>query len=378
MLERRQYLLVVLTPVHIGAGVSMGPEEYFLDGDWLVRFSAAYVFGLMSDGERRRYEELMNGSDYQAGIRLVREVAKRRREECTRYRVRIGEACKARLEILLAQRDNAVQTMPHSGDQDLVVVPGTAIKGAIRTALLSELLQRKPDLVARTEKKLSSSLGPKLSVNSRDLESEIIGGPNNRMEADPFRFLTVRDTVISASKVRVDQFEMVGRNGMPPHRRGGGISMYGERLISLVDDIEPKQAAVGSVEIGLDAERQQDRRLHGVLQGATMLRWEDVEGMTRAFYGRRLVREKERFSALYEELKPNQSRVLDVAKQKGLLLRIGRHSHFEAASFDGVRRGWQIMPKQPGRAIEMGSTRTVCRLQDGARRAMGWVWLCPK
>jgi hypothetical protein len=377
MLERRRYAMVVLTPVHIGTGVSIGPEEYFLDGDWFVRFSTAHVFGLMSDGERLRYEQLMNGSDFQAGIRLVREVAKRHQTECARYRVPVGEACRARLEVLSAQRDNAVQTMPHAGDPDKVVVPGTAIKGAIRTALLSELLQRKPDLVARTERQVWSSPGQRLFVNSRDLESEVIGAPKNRMEADPFRFLTVRDASISASKMRVDQFQMVGRDGEPKGGTGagGGILIYGERLISLADRLGVKQAAVGVVDIGLDEGRQRDAGVDRVLQGATKLRWTDVEEMTRAFYSRRLAEEMDRFAPLYEWLKPDQ---LKLAMENGLLLRIGRHSHFEAASLDGVRRGWQIMPR-PGKAIAMGSTRTVCRLQDGSKSAaMGWVWLCPQ
>jgi hypothetical protein len=377
MLERRQYVMVVLTPVHVGTGVSIGPEEYFLDGDWFVRFSAAQVFGLMTDSERRRYEQLMNGSDFQAGIKLVREVAKRRQAECTRYRVPVGDACRARLEVLLAQRDNAVQTMPHTGDPDRLVVPGTAIKGAIRTALLSEWLQKKPDLVARTERQVWSGSGQRLFVNSRDLESEIIGAPKNRMEADPFRFLTVRDARIQTSKMRVDQFQMVGRDGelKSGTAAGGGISIYGERLISLADGIGQEEASVGYVQIGLDEGRQHDSRVHKVLQGATKLCWEDVESRTRAFYRRRLETEMERFPALYEKF---QLKRYKVAMENGLLLRIGRHSHFEAASLDGVRRGWQIMPK-PGKAIAMGSTRTVCRLQDGNNSAaMGWVWLWPQ
>ena len=377
MLELRQYVMVVLTPVHIGTGVSIGPEEYFLDGDCFVRFSTAHVFGLMSDGERGRYEQLMNGSDFQAGVKLVREVAKRHQTECARYQVPVGLACKTRLEVLSAQRDNAVQTMPHAGDQDQVVVPGTAIKGAIRTALLSEWLQTKPDLVARTERQVWSSPGQKLFVNSRDLESEIIGVPKNRMEADPFRFLTVRDARIPASKMRVDQFQMGGRDGKPKSVTavGGGISIYGERLISLADRLGKNQAAVGVVEIGLDEGRQRDAGVDRVQQGAIKLRWTDVEKMTRAFYSQRLAEEMDRFPTLYEWLKPDQ---LKLAMENGLLLRIGRHSHFEAASLDGVRRGWQIMPR-PGKAIAMGSTRTVCRLQDGSKSAaMGWVWLCPQ
>jgi hypothetical protein len=170
---------------------------------------------------------------------------------------------------------------------------------------------------------------------------------------------------------------MVGRDGEPKGGTGagGGILIYGERLISLADRLGVKQAAVGVVDIGLDEGRQRDAGVDRVLQGATKLRWTDVEEMTRAFYSRRLAEEMDRFAPLYEWLKPDQ---LKLAMENGLLLRIGRHSHFEAASLDGVRRGWQIMPR-PGKAIAMGSTRTVCRLQDGSKSAaMGWVWLCPQ
>jgi CRISPR-associated protein Csm5 len=375
--KKRRYTLVPLTPVHVGSGVSVGPEEYYLDGDYFVRFGAAHVFGMMTDAERRRYEQMVDGASYRDGIELVRLVAKRNSTASTLYRIPIGKDCTARLGALAEQRENAVQAMAHAGESGDALIPGTAIKGAIRTALLSEWLQQKPSLLERTSREVTASAGARTAIDSRDLEGEIMGVPRRTMEADPFRFLTVRDTPVKSTGFCVDRFEMLGRDGQPKSGQGssGGVSMFGERLLSVADRVGVKKASVGVVEIVLDEGKQRDARVEGVTKGAAKIGWDDLEAKTRGFYKKRLEEELDRFCALYEWLKPDEWKL---ATEHGLLLRLGRHAHFEASSLDGIRRGWQIMPR-PGRAITMGSTRTVCTLRDGVKKApMGWVWLCPR
>lgn len=57
-----------------------------------------------------------------------------------------------------------------------------------------------------------------------------------------------------------------------------------------------------------------------------------------------------------------------------LLLRVGRFSHFESASLDKLRQGWQPQGK---RAIREGSTRAVIE-QESGRTPFGWLALVPR
>lgn len=372
MLETRRYKVVPLTPVHVGSGTTIGPEEYYFDGRELVRFGTANTFGKMTDGERRHYEKVMDGADFLAGIDLVRNVAKRHASETTIYRVAIGDECKARLDVKEVQRDNAVQSMAHVGESGNALIPGTAIKGAIRTALLSERLAKQPAMMEQFGKQIRANSGSRLNVDSVAMERDVLHIGQNAMEADPFRFLTVRDLQVRASGFRVDRFQIVGRDGLPKtgNNNNSGIAIYGERLVAMADGMA--NASAGTLEIALEQQKQKNRDVKALLGNAVSIGWAELEESTRSFFLRRFEADRERFSPLFGWLKPTW---LDVIRNNGLFLRVGRYSHFEAASLDGIRRGWQSMPYR-GKAIESGSSRTVCTLQDGKDRApMGWIWL---
>ena len=62
-------------------------------------------------------------------------------------------------------------------------------------------------------------------------------------------------------------------------------------------------------------------------------------------------------------------------QERGLLLRVGRFSHFESLSVDNLRQGWNV---QARKSITEGSSRTLCRCRpnpDGAGTALPFGWL---
>ena len=60
------------------------------------------------------------------------------------------------------------------------------------------------------------------------------------------------------------------------------------------------------------------------------------------------------------------------AGRKRMLLRIGRFSHFESLSVDGLREGYNIQARKP--ITNMGATRTRCLMENG-RPPMPFGWL---
>lgn len=109
-----------------------------------------------------------------------------------------------------------------------------------------------------------------------------------------------------------------------------------------------------------------------------------------SFYAGRILAERRRFFAEAQPperifgaqglIKINADKVLVTKsiQERGLLLRIGRFSHFESLSVDHLRQGWNAQKKQPFKPGEEGSSRTLCRCRsttEGASLALPFGWL---
>lgn len=375
MAETRQYHVVPITPVFVGTGTSLGPEEYYIDEKAMVRFSTAKAIAVMREGERKQLEKFMDGAGMVEGIQMLREVA-RREASTTLYRLPVGDECLERLRSLSRTSDQAIQTMPHTLENGHGYIPGTAIKGAIRTAVLSGWLQQQPGLLNRYQREIWAE-GTRLP-DSRKLEAEILGG--GQMESDPFRYLSVRDVSIHPREMRVDSFFMVDREGRP---KGDKIAMFGERLACAVEG-KPTGSEVevhhqgrkitlptaGTVEISIEADKRRDERVKRIFGATRSLDFKEQAALCRHFYLGRLQAERRRFPSLYKWFDPV---IESLIATTGVFLRIGRHSHFESASLDGIRKGSNVQLRMP---IREGSTRTTCSLKAGSdRTSMGWVLL---
>lgn len=375
MAETRQYYVVPITPVFVGSGTSLGPEDYYIDGKEMVRFSTAKAIAVMNDGERKQLERFMDGAGMVEGLQMLREIARREAATTTLYRLPVGDGCLDRLKTLSRTSDQAIQTMPHMLESGHGYIPGTAMKGAIRTAILNGWLQQQPNLRDRYQREIWSQGG--YLPDSRAMETAILGG--GQFESDPFRFLNVRDVAVHPREMRVDSFQMVDRQGEP---KGSGIAMFGERLNSAVDGpvcgasvtiplgkSEVRLPIAGKVEISIETEKRKDPRVANVFGKARTIGFKEQADFCRQFYLGRLRAERERFPNLYWWFDADIESLISKA---GIFLRVGRHSHFESASLEGVRKGWNV---QLRKAIQEGSTRTVCRLRSGYASPMGWIWL---
>jgi len=382
MAETRRYHVVPISPLFLGTGNSLGPEEYYIDRDHLVRFSTANTIAAMTANERNQLEMQMDGASILDGVTLLRQVARRESAKTTLYRLPAGESFRERLASLNRDSDQAIQTMSHAGDSGHGVLPGTALKGAIRTALLSQWLAEDPGKQSSYRADIQRNQRPGINVDSRKLEADVLGG---EFDSDPFRYLAVRDVTVSVEQMQVDSFQMVGRDGSPKGggSKGKGVAIFGERVRSFIDgnpiigkplEIEYKGGPflfprAGRVEISIETEKRKDPRVKELFKGAKEITFKQQMLACRTFYSGRLRAERERFPELYRWLTET---LADLFANTGTLLRIGRYSHFESASLDGIRMGWNVQKRQP---IESGNSRTACPLANGDLAPMGWLWL---
>ncbi|MBK8185548.1 MAG: type III-A CRISPR-associated RAMP protein Csm5 [Candidatus Competibacteraceae bacterium] len=368
-----------LTPIHVGDGNTLAPEDYLIEGDHLIQFNRAAVLRDMKSEVRRQLEERLDRNEFQAAQEILRKSVQAAHQRC---RIQIGAESKADLLKAVGNpldpviRQRAVQSFVRNPLTGRPYLPGSAIKGAVRTAVVNHYTQKHlPSLKQAVLPLLGHAHNRKNAWKT--LETESLNFEFRQLQEDPFRLVKVADADLPTDSTRVDKVWPVKRDGKEDPK---GIQMHFERLLSRGDGIN---GGGFTVELELDEQAGGDER---VKVGRRM----DFETIRRAcigFYTGRLLAEQQRFFADAQPpeatfgaqglIKINLDKVL-VAKsirERGLLLRVGRFSHFESLSVDHLRQGWNIQARRP---IEEGSSRTLCRCRSdvaGASMALPFGWL---
>ncbi len=371
-----------LTPIHVGDGNILAPEDYLIEGDYLIQFNRAATLSDMQPETRRQLEERLDRNDFQAAQEILRKSVQPRH-----YRCRIQIGAESRADLLKAVgnpldpvvRQRAVQGFVRNPLTGQPYLPGSALKGAIRTAVVNHFTQKHLASIKQV-------VAPMLENSSQRrnawkvLETEALNFEFRQLQEDPFRLVRVADAELPANRTRVDKVWPVKRDGQEDTK---GIQMHFERLLSRGDGIENGGFAV---ELELDELAASDSRV----RIGRRLDFETIRLACIGFYAGRILAERRRFFADTQSPEPifgaqglikiNPDKVL-VAKsiqERGLLLRVGRFSHFEALSVEHLRQGWNAQKKQPFKPGEEGSSRTLCRCRattEGASVALPFGWL---
>lgn len=370
-----------LTPIHVGDGNSLAPEDYLIEGDHLIQFNRAATLRDMKPETRRQLEERLERNDFQAAQEILRKSVQPRHHRC---RIQIGAESKADLLKAVGNpldpvvRQRAVRGFVRNPLTGRPYLPGSALKGAIRTAVVNAFTQKH---LASIKPAIPVMENPKERRNAwKILETEALNFEFRRLQEDPFRLVKVADAELPANRTRVDKVWPVKRDGKEDTQ---GIQMHFERLLSRGDGIEEGGFAV---ELELDELAAGDARV----KVGRRLDFETIRRACISFYAGRILAERRRFFADAQPPEPifgaqglikiNPDKVL-VAKsiqERGLLLRVGRFSHFESLSVDHLRQGWNAQKKQPFKPGEEGSSRTLCRCRsdkEGASLALPFGWL---
>ncbi len=364
-MPRYRMNLTMLSPVHVGTGEEIEPTEYVVcERDKYIYFHAVDFPRFLADLDDHRRAEFNQAVDMGGTVYLRKFVNK-----YMDARRHVRWTANANAELLKAYREGLnsdtcqllVNPMTRTPAGGLAYLPGSSIKGALRTAWVSRMAAQ-----YRGRENLDR-------IHERDFESEVLGyrvqaGPRVRSEirADPFRALHVGDALLCERSNTVDPVRIcrrVERTGLPDP---GGIQMYYDTTYSLLDD--ETITAVGRLTIDERLARtpvRDDPRwpfehcVSGPIDGAELLK------ACNAFYRPKLEAEYQDFLAGHRDRESLGLRLLEMAKaigQNEALIRLGRFSHFECVTVDRYRR-------QPRRGS--GNTRSLCNGQ----MPLGWVKL---
>lgn len=381
-----------LTPIHVGDGTTIGPESYFIQeapkelydeyGEpveteqaptaRLVRFSADELLNKLTPDRRNQLLLRLDSGDLRAAQELLRRWAW---EKKIGHSIAISSEANRYLSGQLpVNRAGEVHLMVRSGG--VPYLPGSSIKGAIRTALASHFLGAQAPAAAKVSHE--EAMRAALALTRSDTAD------------DPLRFVSVGDVMLPEESTRIDQVDIIacpGRN-QPP----GKIKMHYERLKSVADTDPLKDVPRLTLSLGINeaafAAAAEERRARAGLRIGRRIDRDTLFLAVNRFHQDRWKREHTTFrlafpsqmEGLQNLLESRVSEVklpkLGVTLRRGqyILLRIGRFGHFESKSLDGVRRGHfpQRKGDKFGKPGEEGGTRSVVRI-GGAPIPFGWL-----
>jgi len=339
-----------ITPIHIGTGQQIGLLEYKVvrTGDEAsteyFRFLTDRIVAEMQDCQRNQLSEEIESKDLKRIIRYVAEAATR---EQAQYRLPASPTFAAEYFAKMGSHENQlnVDEMYRDTRTFRPVIPGSSLKGALRTAVVNRLGQNKemPD-------------GP-----VKYYENNLLHYDDARN--DPFRAVRVTDCLFDEGT-----HELVGQV-FNLKKDFAKMAIFQEQLLGELSDGN----ATGRCELSIDTDLQQVRQTV-TYRGRT---WRplpveiSVDGIVdacNAFYKKNLNNEYDKFyrTSYHQDLKTVAEALNGFAatidgNRKECLIRLGRYSHVENVTVEKHRRPHG----------KYGTSRTISE----KRYPMGWVRL---
>ncbi len=393
-LEQWRLAITPLSPVHLGTGQDYEPTAYVIDEGALFEFDGIAALQALPRAERERLGKMLAGRPTQDMLLQVQSFFYENRERligASRNQVRVNPT----VEAFYGERIGKVAQHEHGGKKvqnkleiertaynpptGHAIIPGSGIKGAIRTALLNQL---------NHGASLPGDLRGDRRANQR-LQERLFQYQMRELERDPMRLVRLADAGLSdpdgfATEVRF----AVNRKKRPVMKGNALLQSQAEQqnlyqLLECLPGMQPR-AFQGELAIqgdgGLDSARWPELRF----------RLPEIAVACNRFYRDVLDRElglvRER-GYLDERWDSWMQGLLSGALGKALtedrafLLRVGRHSGAESVTLNGVRN-IKIMKGKGEKPEYLDAAKTLWLASDErqARRNLlpfGWLLVEP-
>jgi CRISPR-associated protein Csm5 len=279
-------------------------------------------------------------------------------------------------------------------------LPGSSLKGALRTAWLAAEAGRSPGLMRGIGAKADRERPGKTGRLSDELAQGAFDAESGKTERDPLRDVAVSDALLLSGVTVIDRVQVanLGPKGGIAFGPEGRMQIHVERLASVADrgDYPTSKFAV-ALSVPSDEELEARRRRAG----------ERTDGPRRA-----LPRRSPTYAALRRAANEHHAALFEYERRRfyagtgaeatldGLLaafglagsdlvaaleakdawlLKVGRYGHFESKSVAGLRHGEKRGTKaSPPKHMTEGGSRTVAKDASGRPLPFGWVLLLPE
>jgi CRISPR-associated protein Csm5 len=363
----RRIGITTLSPVHIGCDEVFEPTGFVIADGLLHLLDPAVLAGALDEREKAQLIKLADDRD---PIGPIQQFFKARRDRLAPLATQCIDVA---ADIAREYEDKAGQPQARGGDGRPVYklfpmartaynpldgapyLPGSSLKGSIRTAWLSHLNRGQPP--HEDEKR-----------NPAKLQQRLLGYAPGKFENDPFRHLHVADAHADSER------------SAPPTRIAYAVSK------------KKRESERGSPELKVYLETVRETMADAFLGELRFtggkIDWAGLCNACNGFYRPQLEAELDHpqfapllatdWRQLLSGLLGDELNDLMVARQ-GFLLRVGKHSGAESVTLDGVR-SIKILGKERGEHSYRANT-TEKRFASATRAAQsgllpfGWLWI---
>lgn len=391
-----------LTPVHIGCGEDYYPTNYVIDGGYLHYFGELQLVEALSPEELQEIGRLAEIRDGKTAIRRIQKFVQNQSRALvgvTQHTVSVSPAIHELYRDTVDGKKDlnklAIQRNTHNPHTQQGYIPGSSIKGSIRTAILNTCLEQNSHYKSELKEAVSEAMQRygnasdkryakrdiqrTIRQTGRDVQGELLN--YRKVTEDPMRLLKIGDAeyahpdALNGLEVRY----AVNRKKVVSTKK----SMAEERdLYTLLECLSAHRSRSFKMELTL-------------LSGSELASWKqrlpfesirELADLCNGYYFPRLCDELEKLSelnhggALWLEtlqglLKGELRQAL--VKQQAFLLRIGKHSGADSNTLDDVRC-IEIMQRQgqPPKFLDHATTLWLAadsKDQQGGMLPFGWV-----
>ncbi len=382
-LESRGLLISTLSPIHVGCGEDYDPTRYVIEDDTLYEFEPSAALAALTAQDR---DQLLKIVDSPANDRMLQQVqaffyhrrqaliptASRRvpvgPKMVAFYQKRVGKTVQVEGDDSQLLNRLEIERTFFNPSNGVPVLPGSSLKGAMRTALLDAINGGEPLL----EEERLLAQGGKEEANRR-LQRRLF--QYREFEQDPMRLVQLADAGFQEGEGVGSELRFaVNRRRMPP-KPGERLAQSQAEQRGLYQLLECIPAACFRAFAGrLTVQRLENITDHRDRLPVMDLRWSlsDLAIACNRFYRPQLETELKQMQErgyLDQNWIVMLGRLLDgpvgerLNQNEAFLLRVGRHSGAESVTLNGVRNIKILL----GKDVETGKQRF-------EQRATGTSW----
>ena len=371
-MEKEKYILKVepITCVHIGNGEELTPLDYCIVSN--PKTGKTYFIKYSSDSILRRCatdKNAMNQFELATSSKNMKNVLnffveKRDIKMDEEYR------CETTREFVANYRNNKdrdplengrfVQQMYRPEGANYPIIPGTSLKGSIRTAVLNELLENYP---------LRNKLR---GLKDNKIQTELLGSFVDAKE-DPFRAVEISDCLFDAKgtqSVGIIKNIKTGRdNELTEHNTS---TLQAEIIKGKLYEKNCEVVGLSNIRFNANLSRKDlpekgiSKKIskEEIIRSCNNFYWRAFEDEYRKFY-KDAVDKVDSITRLYKELKD-----ISNSQTNSFVIKVGRWSQVEYVTYGNDFRNPKT-PTRKGKVMPYGTTRWLFN-NDGQYLPLGW------
>jgi len=347
MFLKKRLCCTTLTPVHIGTGEAIEPFNYHIKNNILYFLN---VSKFLSEAEKRLRTELLEIIETNDILRLRKFI--RTRVDVDKYslfQIKVMPEIAEEYEVKKDDMKNQLLINPFMRNplKNNPYIPGSAFKGAIRTAVLNYFLKKQNLGQIRAQIQKERPIRAAQKVEKLILK-------HRAPDDDPFRAIKISDADLPKDATFVAEVF----NYNPKRNRFNSMDIRVE--------MTEGQFLNQEIEFELDITLLPEAKV------SLSLNMDAIKQACQQFYKNIALYEHEKFYKHQPDLREISIRLLNVIEtlpENSFIIRLGRFSHAESMTLEGLRR-ISVMGK--GRKVylqEEGTTRNLAL----KKYPMGWV-----